>query len=142
MKAQPDLAYLAFDRIKDILFHIGSFGEIETIFNSLLEKNSENEPIKLALADVYERKGKIEKAINLCYETLDKNPKSQNARFYLAKFLPRINKKDEALKFALDLIRDSCNKRENDFTCQKCGYRSNVPLWRCPDCYEWNTFIN
>ncbi len=142
MTQKPDLAYLAFNRIKDILFHIGSFGKIETIFTTLLEKNPENEPIRLALADVYERKGKLVKAIDLCYETLEKKPDANNTKFYLTKYLQRINKKDEALKYALDLIESFYDKKGDNFICRKCGYKSKEPLWRCPQCSEWNSFLN
>jgi len=27
-----------------------------------------------------------------------------------------------------------------DFVCEKCGYKSPEPLWRCPGCEEWNSF--
>ena len=141
MTQDPEKAYLAFNRIKNILFRIGSFGEIETIFIKLLDKNPENASIRLALADVYERKGKLNKAIDLCYEALEKNPNSNEAKLQLTRFLPRINKKDEALKYALDIIENTCQQKNNNIICKECGYVADEPLWRCPNCFNWNSFL-
>ncbi|MBC8182786.1 tetratricopeptide repeat protein [candidate division KSB1 bacterium] len=141
MTQDPDKAYLAFNRIKNILFRIGSFGEIETIFIKLLEKNPDNVSIRLALADVYERKGKLNKAIDLCYEALEKNANSNEAKLQLTRFLPRINKKDEALKYALDIIENTCRQKDKNTICKECGYLADEPLWRCPNCFNWNSFL-
>jgi len=142
MTQDPNQAYLAFNRIKNILFRIGSFGEIETIFIKLLEKNPDNESIRLALADVYERKGELNKAIDLCYEALGKNANSNEAKLLLTRFLPRINKKDEALKYAIDIIENTCQEKDNKIICKECGYLADEPLWRCPNCYTWNSFLD
>ena len=137
----PDRAYLAFNRIKEILFHIGTFGEVENIFRDLLEKHPENEPIRFALADIYERKGELQKAIDLCYNCLERNSGSQQAKRYLVKFLSRTGEKEEAIKYALELIEDFYNTEQNYFTCRVCGYKSKEPKWRCPECLEWDTFL-
>ena len=142
MTQQPDHAYLAFNRIKNILYYIGSFGEIENIFKNLLQNNPDNDSIRLALADVYERKGEIVKAIDLCFETLDRNPDANDAKLYLTRFLPRINRKDEALKFAIEIIEQSFRDKASEFICKKCGHEAKEPLWRCPKCFSWRTFIS
>jgi len=138
----PELAYLAFNRFKEILFHLGNFGEIENIFRSLHEKNPDNESVRLAIADIYERKGELEKAIDLCYSGLEKNPDSHHAKHSLAKYLVRVGRKEEALKYALDLAEALCDFKEDHFTCKICGYESEQPKWRCPDCFEWNSFLS
>jgi len=138
----PQLSYLGFARIKDILFHEGIFGEVENIFHSLLQQNPDNESIRFSLADVYERKGEIDRAIQLCDEELERNPDSQLAKRYLAKFLARVGDKDKALEYALDLLENLVNNKENQFTCKICGFISNELKWRCPQCHEWNSFLD
>lgn len=76
----PQLSYLGFARIKEILFHEGMFGEVETIFESLLQNNPEIESIRFALADIYERKGELRRAVGLCHEALERNSDSHQAR--------------------------------------------------------------
>ncbi len=136
----PDKAHLAFQRIRDVLFHIGSYGELESIFRKLLDKNPTNEKARFALADIYERKGELQRAIELCHDYLEKNPNSLLAKRYLVKFLPRIGKNDEALKYAEDLVDELFEQREKSYTCNNCGYVSDTPRWHCPQCQEWDTF--
>ncbi|NOZ61099.1 MAG: tetratricopeptide repeat protein [Calditrichaeota bacterium] len=138
----PDKAYLAFQRFRDVLFHIGNFGEVESIFRKLLEKDPNNEPVRFALADIYERKGELQRAIALCQNCLEKNANSMQAKRYLAKFLPRIGKTDEALKYALELADDLFEQKEKFYACKNCGHVSEEPLWRCPNCLEWDTFVS
>jgi len=137
----PQMAYLGFTRIKDILYHEGIFGEVENIFESLLLNSPDNEAIRFSLADIYERKGELEKAIDLCNEELERNPESQQARCYLAEFLAGNGRNDEALHYALDLIKNLLAKEEDRYTCKICGFVSNEPKWRCPQCKEWNSFL-
>ncbi len=137
----PQLSYLGFGRIKEILFHEGMFGEVENIFESLLQNNPDVEAIRFALADIYERKGELKKAVGLCHEALERNSESHQARRYLAKLLAQKGKKEESLRYALDLIERLMVKKDMQFVCTKCGFTSNEPKWRCPDCREWNTFI-
>ncbi len=137
----PQLSYLGFARIKNILFHEGIFGEVETILESLLQKNPSIESIRFSLADIYERKGELERAIDLCHEALEQNPDSQLAKRYLAKFLAQKGDNEQALQYALDLAENLMDKKEEQFLCKKCGFVSNVPKWRCPQCHEWNSFL-
>lgn len=137
----PQLSYLGFSRIKDILFHEGSFGVVENIFESLLQNNPDIESIRFSLADVYERKGELRRAIDLCYDALEQNPESQQAKRYLAKYLAQTGKRDEALRYALDLIESLMEEKDVQLTCKKCDFVSNEPKWRCPQCHEWNSFL-
>ena len=137
----PQMAYLGFARIKDVLYHEGIFGEVENIFESLLQNSPENESIRFSLADIYERKGELEKAINLCNDALERNPESQKARCYLTKFLSGNGRNDEALQYAMDLVENLLTKEEDRYICKTCGFISNEPKWRCPQCREWNTYL-
>lgn len=142
MTQSSDRAYLAFKRIKDILFNIGMFGEIENIFRSLLEKFPESESIRLAVADIYERKGELQKAIDHCYIALEKNNQSSQAKRSLVKYLNRIGRTKESLKFAIELIENYFDGADDHFTCKKCGFETNEARWYCSSCGNWNTFIS
>ncbi len=137
----PQLSYLGFSRIKEILFREGMFSEAENIFESLLHNNPNIEPIRFALADIYERKGEIDKALNLCYEASDRNPASRQAKRYLARLLAKIGRRQEALQYAFELIDEMISEKEQQFTCKNCGFISTEPKWHCPSCHHWNTFI-
>ena len=138
----PELSYLGFNRIKHILFQIGNYSEVEKILISLLTDNKNNELIRFALADIFERKGELDKAIELCEDALDKNPESLRGKHYLAKFLAGKGANEEALKYALDLNNILLDKNENYFTCKNCRYISKEPKWRCPECKKWDSFLS
>ena len=137
----PDLAYLAFDQIKELLFQKGNFGEIEYIYNLLLKSNPNINSIRFALADIYERKGAFAKAIDLCREELDKNPDSKSAKQYLVKYYAKTNQRDKALDLSLELI-DTSFTEEKKYSCKNCGFTANKPYWHCPQCKEWDSFLN
>lgn len=137
----PQYSYLGFARIKEILYEAGIFGEVENIFQSLLLENPENEWMRFSLVDIYERKGEVEKAINLCNNELERNPGSHQAKRYLARLMARIGKRDKALAYALDLNEAMMRERENQFTCKRCSFVSKKPLWHCPECHDWNSFL-
>lgn len=136
----PEKAQLAFQRIRDILFHLGNYGELENIFKSLLNKNPDNEAARFALADIYERKGELQQAIELCQNHLEKNPHSILAKKYLVKFLPRLGRNDEALRIASEIIEELTESREKKYVCNNCHFNSSEPLWHCPRCSAWNSF--
>ena len=137
----PKQSYLGFQRIKEILFKIGNFGEIENIFHSLLMENPDNESIRFSLADIYEKKGEVNRAIDLCEQELERNPDSKLAKRYLAKYMARIGKEDKALSYAMELLESLLDKKEEQFVCRICGFVSREPKWRCPQCKAWNSFL-
>ncbi len=137
----PKLSYLAFDRIKEILFQQGDFGEIESIYNSLLAANPDIPSIRFELADIYERKGEVTKAISICEEILEKKPDSKLAQQYLIKYYNRIRAKDKALEIALKWVDRSISD-ENKYACHVCGHSAKEPYWYCPQCKEWNSYLN
>jgi len=141
IKEVPSLSYLAFDRIKEILFEEGNFGEIEYIYNQLLENNPAIHSIRFALADIYERKGALYKAIGLCKEELEKNPESGLARQYLIQYYARVGDKDAAVDLALEMVKDSLTENKQ-FSCSQCKFTSHQPYWHCPQCGAWNSYLD
>ncbi|MBN2012922.1 tetratricopeptide repeat protein [candidate division KSB1 bacterium] len=141
LEAVPKLAYLAFDRVQNILFEKGDFGEVESIYQKLLQRNPDIAHIRFALADIYERKGELQAAINLCKKELEQNPDSEIAKKYLVKYYARTGQNDDALEIALSLFEDSLQSAEL-FTCRVCQNTDDQPHWRCPKCQEWNTYVN
>ncbi len=137
----PDLAYLAFDRIQNLLFEKGDFGEIESIYQNLLHNNPDNVHIRFALADILERKGEYAAAIDLCEKELERNPESSIAQKYLVKYLAKTGQSEKALDIALRLFEDSFQS-SNLFTCKVCQHSDSQPHWRCPNCHQWNTYLS
>ncbi|MFQ5628331.1 MAG: tetratricopeptide repeat protein, partial [bacterium] len=89
VQANPDDAAKAFARIRELLFTIGEFGEIENVYNQVISNSPENWNAYIALADIKEKKGETEKAIELCQQILQKNPDFTRAREYLVRYYHR-----------------------------------------------------
>ncbi len=135
----PEYSHLVLPRLRELLFNLGKFSEIESILTDLLHKNPENLNVYFALSHIYERKGQFDQAIDLCEQILERKPDEPNAKLLLIRLLAQ--KKDypqltrEVLTFTEQVIHP-----QEEFTCSVCGYRSEEPLWHCPRCGQWNTF--
>ncbi len=136
----PSQSYLAFERIKDLLFEGGVFGEIENVYLEIIEIQPNNLMARLALAEIYEKKGELEKAIATCQDVMEKDASNEIARKHLVRLYHKAGDDEKSVRQALDLIDDSL-KHKQMFKCKECGYQANEPFWRCPQCLEWETFI-
>jgi lipopolysaccharide biosynthesis regulator YciM len=104
VQANPDDAANAFGKIGELLFTIGEFGEIENVYSQVISNSPENWDAYLALADIKDKKGEIEAAIELCQQILQKNPDYQKARGYLVRYYHRQGNDGFAVEQALALI--------------------------------------
>lgn len=97
----PEKAAMAFTRIKDILYSIGEFGEIENIYNSIIEEYPDNMDAHLALAEIYEKKGEVNRAIQLCLGVLEKDSHYAPARRMLVTYYHKKGDDRRAVDHAL-----------------------------------------
>jgi len=136
----PEKAYLVFDRLKEILFELGIYGEIEDIYQQIIKKDKNNIPTLIALVEFYKKQGQDDKAINLCNQVLAKEPQNAKANYLLITLLQNQRNNVEALQKALNYLKSE-QKQNQYFTCSECNYTSDKPLWLCPECHNWDTFI-
>ncbi len=135
----PEYSHLVFGRLRELLFRMGKFSEIESILTELLHKHPKNYNIYYALIHLYENKGQYIEAINLCDQILEGKPDDTDANLLKIRLLARV--KDfqklgtEVVSFTEKIIHP-----KEEYVCSVCGYRSGEPLWHCPKCGGWNTF--
>jgi len=106
IEKNPGKASLVFTRIKDILYNIGEFGEIENIYNSIIEEYPDNKEARLALAEIYEKKGEINRAIQLCVDVLEKDGKYKPARRMLVAYYHKKGDDRRAVEHALKYVNE------------------------------------
>jgi lipopolysaccharide biosynthesis regulator YciM len=140
VKKVPEQSHLVFNRLEDLLYQIDEFGQLEDFYLSVIENNPDDRQARLALAEFYERKGEIDRAISLCEEVLEKDPRSKAAKKKLVKIYHRAGRDDRAVEYALDLIEHEREEREK-FVCRECGEKSDEPFWRCSNCGQWDTAV-
>lgn len=139
IEANPDQGYLAFDRLKEVLFDLGRYGEIEAIFHQILNKNPKHAQTKLQLAEFLNKQGRHEEAIETCREAVEMNPDFLKGHLLLARLLREQDNATLAMDAALDGLAKSI-ERTPSYTCALCAFTSEEMIWHCPQCGGWNSY--
>ena len=135
----PDASYLVFDRLEKALFEMGSYGEIEKVYQLILSQDPKNTHALFALATLDEKRGKVEQAQQRYTQILDVDPEYFRARLSLLKIYQDKGQTYQA-KRVIDTLFEALPSGMNSFVCRKCGNISSEPVWRCPNCKSWNTY--
>lgn len=139
LKVVPEAGYLVYDKLEKTLFELGEYGDIPEIYEDILNKYPRNTFALFSLARIHEKKGMVESAIERYKQILDIDPQFLSARLSLAKLYQQEGRKEESTDL-LDNLIESCPPAATKFVCDRCGYRSSEPLWRCSSCKTWNSF--
>lgn len=107
-KLKPESSWMVIHLLKDALFALDRYNEIEIILKEILSKDSDNVDVVAALADYYDHLGDTESAFDIIEKGLSKDDSSLLVRLIRLKLLPYTNKKEQdKLKKELDfLIKD------------------------------------
>jgi len=115
----PNQSWLVLPSLKDALFVLDRYSELENILLQLNEKNKDNIEILVSLADYYSHKGEIDKAINLI-DSYENNREENIVLIKLMKVKLELQKsKNDFLSTELDnifnlLIKDKRYQFLND----------------------------
>jgi lipopolysaccharide biosynthesis regulator YciM len=142
-KETPFFAPLVFSRLEKAYYDRGRFGELEDIYEELVDRSPEDTRSLFALAELYRKKGKDGEAMRIFERILDLKPNSNGMQSALSGLLD-ISLQQKNLEKAREHARalsDLMNSGKESYTCSQCGYESRKYLWRCPECSEWKTFI-
>ena len=130
----PAKAILVIDRLESAYYELGEFDNARMLYRKILDIHPEAESVRLALASIYEKMGEM----NAAKQILQQTPALSEAialREARVEFLE--NNPTRAQRIIQKLIDRTVPK---NFVCSVCGYKSEEPLWHCPNCFEWNTF--
>ena len=73
LEINPEQSWLVLPLLKDALFALDRYSEVETILLKIIEKFPENTEVLASLADYYSNKGDFDKAIEIIDKALVKN---------------------------------------------------------------------
>ncbi len=138
VQKNPDNADLAFLRLKQVLFEMGTFGDIEKIYIDLLKSNPDVVEAHLGLAEIYEKKGQLINAVDACKKALTVNPSRLDAKLQLVRYQSKLGRDDIAAEIASELAEELL-AQQSLYICQTCDYKSSNYFWHCPQCSNWNT---
>ena len=138
--ASPDRAYLAFDRLQGAYTTLGASHRFLDLCRRLVAANPQDWRARLALARNRSQAGDPGAALELLFEALIHNPHGLMIHQDIWQTLSALGRNPQLIERYLSLTRDAVFYLD-PHVCVRCRYRSTELLWQCPQCHEWNTFI-
>ena len=138
IQANPDRASLAFTRLKNVLFDLGQYSEIEKMYVELMKTNPDVIEAYIGLAELLEKKGEYLKAVDICKNALDKDPNRIELNLLLIRLRSKLGMKEQAINLAENLAKTIAAEHHN-YMCTECKYESDDYFWHCPKCKAWNS---
>ena len=115
--------------LKDALFALNRYNEIETILKEILDKDSDNVDVIASLADYYDHLGDSDSALDIINKGLDKDDSSLLVRLIKLKLISsRESANRDSIKKELDLLIKSLSQ-DSDYQIYKNTSTDNDALW-------------
>jgi lipopolysaccharide assembly protein B len=137
---RPDHAYLAFDRLQAGYARLGTPGRFIELCTRLVAAVPHDWRARLALAGHRRTAGDHQGAIALLFEALAHNPHAILVHQAIWTCFAALQCPTTLIEQYLSVTRDVVFYRD-PHVCTRCRYRSTELLWHCPQCHEWNTFV-
>lgn len=140
-QAAPKLAWLTYERLETALYETGNLNRVEEMYRAVLDKAPMDVPTLLALSAFHARRGEDDHAIDLLRRAVEGNPASARARTRFALLVGETLSPEQAASSIVDFFKKN-PVPAGSLGCDRCGYRSEGPFWRCPQCLTWNTLVS
>jgi lipopolysaccharide biosynthesis regulator YciM len=140
VQALPDRAHLAFDRLERTYRKAGSPRRFVELCERLIEQNAQDWRTRLALSRHLTAAGQNHRALDLLLAALPHNPHGLTLHQEVWRALLALNLEPALVQRYVDLTRSAVFYLD-PHVCLHCRYRSTELLWQCPQCHEWNTFV-
>ena len=136
----PERAYLAFPRLEAAYPKTGDGRRFPELCRRLIAGNPQDWRARLALARHPSARGDARAALDLLFEALVHNPHALALHQTIWHTLSELGLTPLLVERYVDLTRDAIFYLDPHI-CMRCRYRSTELLWQCPNCHEWNTFV-
>jgi lipopolysaccharide assembly protein B len=138
--AVPDRAYLAFERLERAYRLSGAPRRFGELCELVIRRNPQDWRARLALARYQVAAGQQRAAFALLLDALPHNPHALALHQEAWQVLWALELDASLVRQYMDLARDAVFYLD-PHVCRRCRYRSTELLWQCPQCHEWNTFV-
>jgi lipopolysaccharide biosynthesis regulator YciM len=138
--ASPERAYLAFSRLAGAYPKLGAPDRFPTLCERLIAANPQDWRARLALARHLSSNNRPNDALEMLFEALVHNPHALALHQAIWQTLSALNLPPPLVDRYIELARDAVFYLD-PHVCVRCRYRSTELLWQCPQCHEWNTFV-
>lgn len=139
-KKIPEKAHVVFDSLEKAWFELGRFAEAEKLYTDLLSSDGTNVYAALALAEIYDKKGDYDLALDLLERIESNHPDDPRIVGRRIKILFNKGQYKIASSKAIDYFKQHNLLENRKYICQECHYQSIEPLWICPQCKSIDSF--
>ena len=140
IEKSPERAYLAFARLETAYPQGNGRDRFPALCRQLIDSNPLDWRARLALARHLSAHGSPEASLEMLFEALVHNPHALVLHQAIWETLSVLNLPPPLVRRYVDVTRDAVFYLDPHI-CIRCRYRSTELLWQCPQCHEWNTFI-
>lgn len=140
VRTDPDRGYLAFDRLVRCLDAAGEPSRFAAMCEGLIQRDPRDWRARLALARTLAREGKHDEALGLLVRAMEANPQALEVHLEAWRALRALGTAGPWVDRYLASAEEAVFYRDPHL-CRSCRYRADAMLWRCPQCHEWNTFV-
>ena len=140
VETSPDRAHLAFARLESAYPKAGHAEKFPDLCRRLIADDPQNWRARLALARHMSARGQAREGLELLFEALVMNPHGLALHQAIWETLSSLGIPQPLVDRYLELTRKSIFYLDPHI-CVRCRYRSTELLWHCPNCHEWNTFV-
>jgi lipopolysaccharide biosynthesis regulator YciM len=140
LQTVPERAYLALDRLERSYQRAGTPHRFAELCQRLIDQNPQDWRTRLVLSRHLAASGRHRKAFDLLLAALPHNPHGLTIHQELWQALLALNLDPALVQEYMQLTRSAVFYLDPHI-CVSCRYRSTELLWQCPQCHEWNTFV-
>jgi lipopolysaccharide assembly protein B len=138
--AVPDRAHLTFIRLERAYAGIGAPRRFVDLCQRLIGQNPQDWRARLALSHHLAGEGKHRDALDVLLDALPNNPHGLAIHQQVWQTLSALGFEPSLVRRYVALTREAVFYLD-PHVCVRCRYRSTELLWQCPQCHEWNTFV-
>ena len=136
----PERSYLVFDRLEKAYKQFSGPTKFLKLCEQQIQANPQDWRARLSLGRHLSQHGESARALNLFFESLVNNPHALPVHQAIWRSLTELDFNPLLVRRYTGLTQDAVFYLD-PHVCIRCRYRSTELLWQCPQCHEWNTFI-
>jgi lipopolysaccharide assembly protein B len=140
VQVAPDRAYLAFDRLERAYRTLNAPRRFAELCRRVMQTNPQDWRARLALSRHYMTAGEPREAFEVLLSALPHNPHGLAIHQAIWRALKELGLDPTLVRRYTVLTHDAVFYLD-PHVCVRCRYRSTELLWQCPQCHEWNTFV-
>lgn len=136
----PDRAHLVFDRLERAYRSLNRSDAFAALCQRLIATNDQDWRARLALSRHLDTAGRHREAFDVLLDALPHNPHGLVIHQAAWRALAGLGLDPTLVARYVALAREAVFYLD-PHVCMRCRYRSTELLWQCPQCHEWNTFV-